>query len=131
MACGSGAVLRYIGLSIYGAQWLNEMKVLTRRSRLCYGALMTKSKTQRPAIFDNVDNVDVLTTVPGVDVKAGAFREGMILLDEDLGSPAALLDHKVGRAQDSGVTWMAHDLVRGGLLTLRFHVNGAHQVAAR
>lgn len=79
----------------------------------------------RPAILDEYD-VDTLDTLagdqPAARVAATRLREGMVLLDPDLGCPAVWLDHRQRATPRSGeVRWLAHDLDTGRLTTVAVH----------
>lgn len=80
-------------------------------------------------ILSDTETLDMLATFEAIEIPAAKFAEGMILLDE-LGTPAGLLDHKVGRASQGSVAWMVEDLDNGGWVTSRFAVRKTFTVAA-
>lgn len=70
----------------------------------------------------DIDTLDTFGQPESVPVAATALREGMVLLDPDLGTPAAWLDHRQRAAARSGsVQWLAHDLETGRLTTVTLH----------
>ena len=90
----------------------------------------------RPRVLLDGADVDALDpldgTVPAARVTATRLREGMVLLDPDLGTPAAWLDQRQRTAPRSGeVQWLAHDLATGRLTTIRLHRNTTVRTLAR
>lgn len=47
-------------------------------------------------------SLDALAELPGIQVLGSQLRAGMVLLDPDLKTPAASLDHKVRTVRGSG-----------------------------
>lgn len=80
-------------------------------------------------ILTDTDTLDLLASFESVEIPAAKFAEGMILLDE-LGCPAGLLDHKIGRAAQGSVTWLVEDLDAGGWNPCRFAARKTFTVAA-
>jgi hypothetical protein len=74
--------------------------------------------------------IDTLSQPPTVGVLGCNLRPGMILVD-DLGCPCASIDRKIGRAADSVVTFLVHDLDRGGHHYHGFHVNKSFRIVAK
>lgn len=88
--------------------------------------------TTRPLILEDSTTIDPLATFEAVEVQAKKLREGMVVLDTDLLTPAFFLDHKNASARRSGsVTWFAHDLENGGFTEVVRHENKMVLVAAR
>lgn len=82
------------------------------------------------AILETVDHLDPFAT-DSTDVKATSLREGMVIMDRELGTPALWLDHRVRAPRGSGaVAWLAHDLETGRIETQQFHENHRINVLA-
>lgn len=80
--------------------------------------------------IENVDNLDLLATT-SIEVQAAKLAECMVLMDPETGTPAVWLDHKLTTTRNSGeVTWMAHDLETGRLITIRLRSTLAVSVMA-
>ena len=62
---------------------------------------------------EDFSGIDTLATPATVELLGSELLEGMILVDE-LGCPAAGLDHQVGRAAHGARRWLIADLDRGG-----------------
>jgi hypothetical protein len=78
------------------------------------------------AILITVDHLDPFAT-DSTPVKATRLREGMVIMDPELGTPALWLDHRTRSTRGSGsVSWYAHDLETGRFGPHTFHEN--HQV---
>jgi hypothetical protein len=68
--------------------------------------------------IEDANAIDMLDT-SAKDILASSLRECMVLMDPELGTPAVWLDHKVRATRSSGqVTWAAHDLETGRLVTI-------------
>lgn len=77
-------------------------------------------------------SLDALTELSGVQVVASKLRAGMVLLDPDLKTPAASLDHKTRSVRGSGdVSFLAFDYDRRTLDTVTVHANTLVWVAAQ
>lgn len=82
------------------------------------------------AILDTVDHLDPFAT-DSTDLKATSLREGMVVMDPQLGTPLLWLDHRTRSARGSGqVTWHAHDLDTGRFEQHNFHQNHRVNVLA-
>jgi len=82
-------------------------------------------------VFTDWNGIDLLTSLPTVEVKGRNLRAGMVLVD-DLDTPVAGLDHRVKGLRNSGcVAFLVHDLVRGGWYRHDFHANKPFKVVAR
>lgn len=87
--------------------------------------------TATAAVLDNVDALDPFTT-NSTTVQGSNLREGMVLMDPDLNTPAAWLDHRVRSTKNSGeVAFMAHDLEDGRFIRVSIHRNATVAVLAR
>ncbi|AEK09902.1 hypothetical protein FGG30_gp092 [Mycobacterium phage Pixie] len=85
----------------------------------------------RAQILDSFADVDTFATPAAVEVKAANLRPGMVLLDPELGTPAAGLDHKLRAARNSGnVSWFVADLDNGGWRELHLRPSLVVKVAA-
>lgn len=64
------------------------------------------------AHIDNGDiTYDTLEAVPGITVPAPELRDGMVLLDPEFDTPAAVIDHRMRTVRGSGeVKLLVHDL---------------------
>lgn len=82
------------------------------------------------AVLDNVDTLDPFAT-DSTDLKATSLREGMVVMDRELGTPLLWLDHRVRAARNSGsVAFLVHDLETGRIETHHFHENTHVKVLA-
>lgn len=63
---------------------------------------MTQTRRPRPAVLDSVDDLDPFATPATVDVLASQLREGMVLVDPILGTPAFWIDQKLRAEARSG-----------------------------
>lgn len=82
------------------------------------------------AILETVDHLDPFET-KSTDLKATSLREGMVIMDRELGTPLLWLDHRVRAARGSGqVAWLAHDLETSRIETHTFHENHRINVLA-
>jgi len=88
--------------------------------------------TATPRIWsDGHPALDALDALPAVQVRGSALRAGMVLLDPDLMTPAASLDHKVRPARGSGnVAFLALDYDRRAFDTISVHANALVWVAS-
>lgn len=75
--------------------------------------------------------LDPLAQPPATTVKGANLKPGMVLLD-DLGAPAAIIDHRIGSAgpKTGAVLYLVEDLDRGWV-TVPFGENSRVTVAAR
>lgn len=86
--------------------------------------------TGTPRVWPEHPSLDTLTELPGVQVLGSKLRAGMVLLDPELKTPAASLDHKVPSARGSGeVSFLALDYDRRALNTVSVHANALVWVA--
>lgn len=65
--------------------------------------------TTKPAVLDSVDDLDPFAQPVSVQVEAQKLKSGMLVLDPDLGTPWAYVDHRV-RGGHGDVTFYVHDL---------------------
>lgn len=80
---------------------------------------------------DEHPSLDVLVELPGVQVLGSQLRAGMVLLDPDLMTPAASLDHKTRTTRGSGeVSFLALDYDRRAYGTVSVRANALVWVAA-
>lgn len=92
---------------------------------------MTTTTTRRPAyIAPEGSDIDSLTEVPATTLKATSLRPGMVLLDPEFGTPAAVIDHRIGTSRGT-VTYLVNDLDTGGWTQARFHEHAQVKVQAR
>lgn len=80
---------------------------------------METRSDSRPVILEDDDALDLFETFATVKLATAQLRPGMILLDE-LGTPVAMLDHRIGARSGGIVEWLAHDLERGGFPVVTF-----------
>lgn len=90
------------------------------------------STEQRKArIWSEHPSLDTLTELPGVQVLGSKLRAGMVLLDPELKTPAASLDHKTRSVRGSGdVNFLALDYDRRTFGPVAVHANTLVWVAA-
>jgi hypothetical protein len=75
-------------------------------------------------------SLDTLAELPGVQVLGSKLCAGMVLLDPELKTPAASLDHKTRTARGSGeVSFLAFDYDRRTLDTVSVRANALVWVA--
>lgn len=77
-------------------------------------------------------DLDVLSELPAVAIGAAHLREGMVLLDPELKTPAASLDKKVPSAPRSGaISFLIYDYDDRTYKPLSLHHNVSVWVAAQ
>lgn len=85
---------------------------------------MTTTTTPRPATFDAFDQIDTLSQPQTIEVIARNLKDGMVLVDPELGTPAVGLDHRIRSTRNSGnVSFLVADLENGGWRDL--HLTGS------
>ena len=79
-------------------------------------------------MLDNVDDLDEMTAPPATTITASKLREGMVLLDPELGTPAVWVDQRTKTQRSSGqISFNGHDLDTGGVR--RYNIGERTQVA--
>lgn len=63
----------------------------------------------RPLTLEDALGVDPLDSFETVKVLTAALRPGMLLVDDELGTPCFVLDHRIG-AGAGMVRWLAENL---------------------
>lgn len=89
------------------------------------------STTQPLTIASDFADVDILATFEIIELPGSALREGMVLVDED-GLAIGGLDTKASSHPRSGeVSFLIHDLLRGGFTRVGLPRTKTFRVAAR
>lgn len=81
---------------------------------------MEATTTHRPIILDGCDEIDPLESFDFVRLTTRQIRPGMVLVDTELGTPAAMLDHRIGAIEGGNVEWLVHDLDNGRIYRTAF-----------
>lgn len=85
----------------------------------------------RATIHTDFTNIDSMSNPTYVAIKVENLREGMVVLDPELGTPALGIDHRITAARGSGnVSWFAADLEEGGWTQLNLRKGITVQVIA-
>lgn len=94
----------------------------------------TTARKLRPYIVPDGETVDSFDT-RSVEVVARNLREGMVLMDAELGTPAAAIDHRVSATRNSGgIAFLVEDLdgsSRAHWYRAEIHRNATVRVLAR
>lgn len=81
--------------------------------------------------WSEIPALDTMAELPGVQIVASKLRAGMVLLDPELKTPGAVLDHKNRSARGSGnVEFLAYDYDRRNYVPVSLHANTLVWVAA-
>lgn len=86
--------------------------------------------TRSALIVTDDTDLDLLAQFDGLEVAGRNLRDGMVILDPDLGTPAIVLDHKQ-RGSNGAVQFFAEDVEAGGRFTFRLLATRTVTVAAR
>jgi hypothetical protein len=87
--------------------------------------------TGTPRIWSEHPSLDTLTELPGIQVPGSKLCAGMVLLDPDLKTPAASLDHKTRTVRGSGdVSFLVLDYDQRTFDTIAIHASTLVWVAA-
>lgn len=88
--------------------------------------------TNRPAILADFAGVDSLEHPRFIATVTGSqLRAGMVVLDDELCTPAVGLDHRVRATPRSGlIAFLVNDFGRGGWRHLEFHPRSTFKVVA-
>jgi hypothetical protein len=82
-------------------------------------------------VLPETADIDILSQPATTTLKASSLRPGHVLVD-DLGCPAAVIDHRVRAQRGTGaVAYLTNDLDRGGWRTVTFGPNSRITVMAR
>lgn len=81
---------------------------------------MEATTTRKALILEDNEDIDTLESVDFVKVTTRQLREGMVIVDPELGCPAALLDHRIGALKGGCVEWLVHDLDNGRIYRTAF-----------
>lgn len=78
---------------------------------------------------DHLDSIGPLDTFTPADCKAANLRPGMILVDPDLHTAEAVIDHRMRGGRDGAGRWLVHDLNAGTFTEVELHLNALLTVA--
>ncbi|AJA43758.1 hypothetical protein MILLY_86 [Mycobacterium phage Milly] len=99
-----------------------------------YGAYRIEApvtRIGRARIFADFTGIDSLAAVDTVEVKAANLKEGMVLVDPDLGTPAVGIDHRIRATRGTGnVSFLVADLDDGGWRDLHLRASLVVKVVA-
>lgn len=84
-----------------------------------------------PVILADNEAVDPFAT-KATEIKATSLKPGHVLMDPELGTPAAMIDHRIPATRGAGtVAYLVNDLDRGGWTKIEIHANKSVSVLAR